>query len=159
MKSVTAYKEVGEYIVYRDGRVFSKRRGIFLTPLLGKGKSKYYYTKVPKRISLHRLVAQLFIPNPDNLPEVNHLDGNKLNNNDWNLKWCTRLENMQHAYATGLKNNSGENSGRAKLEAVHVKIIRECIERNFKREDISRYFGVSTHQIYCIKTGRSWASR
>lgn len=52
---------------------------------------------------IHRLVAQAFIPNPDNLPEVNHIDGNKLNNAADNLEWCDRAENERHAYKSGLK--------------------------------------------------------
>lgn len=153
------YKDLGEYIVYRDGRVFSKRKGIFLTPVIGKGKSKYLTVKVPHRISLHRLVAKLFNPNPNNLPEVNHLDGDKINNNDWNLKWSTRLENMQHAYATGLKDNRGDKCGRAKLKAIHVRVIREAVAtRKFTNVSIANYFKINASSISDIKSGKSWAS-
>jgi len=58
---------------------------------------------VKKQYLLHRIIAMSFIPNPINKPEVNHIDGNKLNNNIENLEWCTSSENQKHAYKTGLQ--------------------------------------------------------
>ena len=60
------------------------------------GKQKHFY--------VHRLIAEAFIPNPSNVPMVNHLDGNPANNAAKNLEWCTAKENTQHAYRTGLIN-------------------------------------------------------
>ena len=59
-----------------------------------------------KRYGLHRLVAELFVPNPEHKTEVNHKDGNKFNNRADNLEWITRSENQKHAYKLGLQKPS-----------------------------------------------------
>ena len=103
------------YDIYEDGRVFSHYRDRFLTiqhnvdgycyvTLSNNGKSKMYF--------VHRLVAMCFVPNPNNYPEVNHIDGNKDNNFWANLEWCTAWYNNCHARKTGLNNVSESNSRR-----------------------------------------------
>lgn len=74
---------------------------------------KYYQIKLykdtkSKILKVHRLLAQAFIPNPENKPCINHIDGDKLNNDLSNLEWCTYSENIQHAFDTGLKGTSAE---------------------------------------------------
>ena len=97
----------GMYLISNKGRVksYKQRKEKILTThkthgnyiivdLSSKGKSKSY--------RLHRLVAKAFIPNVDDKPDVNHIDGDKSNNCSENLEWCTKSENMQHASRTGL---------------------------------------------------------
>lgn len=66
-----------------------------------KGLSK---NGIKKNISIHRIVAIHFIPNPFNHPQVNHIDGDKLNNHVENLEWCTAKENMRHCVDNGMHN-------------------------------------------------------
>jgi len=76
----------------------TSRHGKYLiTTITIEGKQKHLY--------VHRLVAETFIPNPENKPCVNHIDGNSKNNNIGNLEWCTYAENVHHAYKIGLINN------------------------------------------------------
>ncbi|CAJ1226638.1 NUMOD4 domain-containing protein [Lactiplantibacillus xiangfangensis] len=74
---------------------------------------------------VNKLVATVFIPNPENKSSVNHIDGDKLNNAVSNLEWTTRSENMIHAYQHGLKRPvSGTKNGNAKLTEEQVRAIR-----------------------------------
>lgn len=66
-----------------------------------------------KVVQVHRLIARTFIPNPDNKPQINHIDGNKKNNNVKNLEWCTASENLKHAFKHGLNKGGRPMKGKS----------------------------------------------
>ncbi len=70
------------------------------------GAVLYDDKSIGKTYKIHRLVAKAFIPNPNNLPQVNHKDGNKENNCINNLEWCSNKENMEHSYRIGLRDKA-----------------------------------------------------
>ena len=91
-------KMYGNYYVSPEGEVYN-RYGLKLKQQTYHGYKKVsiLYDGEQKTVSVHRMVAILYIPNPDNLPEVNHKDGNKANNTVDNLEWVTRQENIIHS--------------------------------------------------------------
>ena len=104
----------------------------------GAANSKgYVYVKLQRdrkrqSVKMHRLVALHFIPNPNNLPQVNHIDGDKKNNKAVNLEWCNNSHNIKHAYSSGLMNRKGERQNTCKIKESDVLEIREFYSKNPK---------------------------
>lgn len=100
-RDVVGYE--GVYQVNNIGEVKRVSKNKLLTPYIGVKSKGYVYVKlcmngVRCKKALHRIVAEAFHPNPEDKPEVNHLDGNKSNNCATNLEWVTRSENELHSY-------------------------------------------------------------
>ena len=96
IKSLKRIIKMGNHSCLKQEKILAlNERGKYLAVKLQKEKHK-------KNYPVHRLVAMAFIQNPNNLPVINHIDGNKLNNRVENLEWCTPSQNLKHAYKIGL---------------------------------------------------------
>lgn len=115
-KQISNYEN---YFIYDNGDVLNILTNKMLKGSVGQNGYKYYRlskNNVKKMFYTHRLVAENFLENKDNLPVVNHKDGNKLNNNVNNLEWVTYSENTEHAYSN--------------------KLIKPVRERTYYKEDL-----------------------
>ena len=149
------------YKVSNMGRVYNKYSRQFIGSL-NTGNSGYIHLNLSGNpnlnIDMQRLVMIAFNPVPgyQNL-DVNHKDGNKLNNRLDNLEWCTRSENQLHAFRTGL-NKSGEDSTSAKYTNAQVEYVCELLQNtNYTQQQIADIVGVSVHLVNDVKQGR-WKS-
>ena len=147
-------KENPIYLVSNYGRVrtidhpvwckvnnsYSIRKGIICKITTNNSK---HYCRVGVQINnkryelaVHRLVAESFIPNPNNYEQINHIDGNKENNCVSNLEWCTNGENGKHAWETGLrsKEKASKNCALRKLSENQVRSILEL----YKTVDLTK---------------------
>jgi len=98
-------KGFDNYSISNDGMVRNDKRGVIKSRLIGTDGyciAHLYKNGKKKNVRISRLVAEAFIPNAKCKPDVNHKDGNKMNNTVSNLEWVTKSENMIHAYQTGL---------------------------------------------------------
>ena len=109
------------YIIYSDGRVFNERTQCWLKHSMAAGYPRVQLAKNGKKHTkhIHRLLAEAFIPNPQNLPQVNHLDRDRMNFSLSNLEWCTQSDNALHAYRNGVVTH---NKGVHKPE-----LLKDCM--------------------------------
>lgn len=154
-KDIEGYESLYQISNKGNIRSFKNKKIKTLNPSIMKcGYFRIALSDDRKKFLVHRLVAIAFIPNLENKPCVNHIDGDKTNNNDWNLEWNTHSENTQHAYDINLMfDKKGSNHPLSKLNEKQVLEIRNSVLTYYKLGEI---YGVSFSTIGNIKNRATW---
>jgi hypothetical protein len=142
------WKELDQrYRISSEGDVFDNKLNVYPKKCI----SNCGYIRVSihgKMTALHRLVAKMFISNPDNKPNVNHKDKNKINNHVNNLEWCTQSENILHSYSTG------RISGKVKTTPEQLRSIIEDL-KTMKARNVANKYNLKLSYIYAVKQGNN----
>jgi DNA-binding transcriptional regulator YiaG len=159
-------KDYPNYRISSKGRLYSKRKLRCVNPEhTKKGYLRYrlFQNGSVANVYAHVLVARAFIPNPENKPQVNHLDGVKANNHVENLDWVTNSENMQHAYDTGIISRKRKIDGipihthktkpprKTRLTIFQVREIRKS---QLKGSQLAKIYGVTRATISLIRLNK-----
>lgn len=148
-----------EYGITVNGKIWSYKNRKWLkqyTSLRGYKRVDLYHKGCKSKHLVHRLVAQTFIPNYEHKLQVNHIDGNKLNNNVENLEWCTNTENINHAKDMNLI-KKGELKTTSKLTDKNVIEIKRYLKLNtFTQVELANMYNISRGVISGIKNNRGW---
>ena len=143
---------IDDYDITKSGEIINKHTGKHLKGQKnGKG---YLRVGIGKKLMfVHRLVAEKYVPNPNNLPQVNHKDGNKLNNCADNLEWVSNQTNRDHALKNGL-HFKGEKCPWSKLSQDQVDFILNHPE--IPSKEIAKIFKISDGHVREIRRNESW---
>lgn len=152
-----------DYLVREDGAIFGKggkqlktgitQKGYACISLSINGKNKF--------MKVHRIVAEVFIANPLNLPTVNHKDVNKQNNHFSNLEWADHKYQREHAIKNGKgvgykRDNNGEKGTNHKMKNHEVLLVRKLYAEGVSQVELATKFNLSTPAINHIIKRRSW---
>ena len=137
-------KNYEHYLIDVDGTVTNTRTNNQIKPSLNE--NGYWYVSLwnegkGKTFSLHRLVAEAYVPNPDNKPFVNHKDANRANPHKDNLEWCTQAENITHAY------NIGNMSQKAHFQPEELDWLLECFLSNTTMTSLAQSLNVGLSRL------------
>lgn len=147
--------EVSNYgRIRRTAPGMATRKGKMLIPNLDT--SKYFkvtlnYLGERRNLLVHRIVALTFIPNPDQLPQVNHVNGNKYDNEADNLEWCTSRQNTLHFFYL-----PGKVNGQAKLNPELVAFLKVLHNEGVPQKELAELTGMSRPAISNIFNGKAW---
>jgi hypothetical protein len=172
-KDIKGYEKL--YAVTRDGRVYSypkkhRKRGKYLKPWYLDRYARVPLSKnsIVKKYSVHRLVAEAYIPNPNNYAEVNHINGKPFDNRVENLEWCDNSYNHKHAWKTGLQKAtrlhrlSAQRAGleKRKLTMEDAETIRKLYaDKIYNGKELSKKYNVSDASIYYIVNNKTYINK
>lgn len=150
------------YLVYPDGRVWSERKGIWLRDCISRVSGYYIYGKSVTAVvggspTKHRILAHCF---KGGIPEgmtVDHLDGDKLNNDLDNLEIVTHAENTKRAYVAGLaKGKKGQDNSGAKLTEEQAIRVFEHLQKGHCNNTIAKLFDLHPRYVSLLRHGKRW---
>lgn len=145
-----------KFVKYRNNKIINELKVTMLKPNLAL--TGYFTVSVNrKNLYAHRIIANVFIPNPNNYPVVNHINGIRNDNSFNNLEWCTQSQNIKHAYTSGLViRKKGEFSTNKKLKNIDVLEIRKQYSLGITPKKIAINYPVSASTISNIVARRLW---
>jgi hypothetical protein len=149
------------YRISNTGKVVSQKSGSVLASRIDhKGYRQINLRNDGKRANtkVHRLVAMAFVPGYQQGLQVNHKNGNKLDNRPENLEWVTGRRNNEHAVEIGLRERIGIGHFRRKLTLSQANAIRQLLDRGVTQSFLARWFGVTSPAISCIRRGITYLS-
>jgi hypothetical protein len=142
-----------DYLVSSLGKVMSNKGGksiVLSKRYHNKGYIQYIIRNENggRSFKAHRMVAEAFIPNAENKPQINHINGIKDDNRVENLEWCTNLENARHSWTNGRKAISGQEHHKTKLSEPDIIFIRNS---DLPSRALGRMFGVNKSSILRVR--------
>ena len=141
----------GKYRISNKGRIKSLERQVSHGGITWIQPERIMSHWCGTKFSVHRLVAQHFLPEWNPKLEVNHIDGDRYNNNADNLEMCTHQRNMEHAIAGGLKQDYGEKSVNAKLTNAQAEEVRvKYFSGKASQDTLAKQYGVSRQTVSAI---------
>lgn len=160
---IEQYKKIkgfSNYRIYNNGFIYSEFVNRYITAT--EDSCGYLQNTLVddngnrKTIKNHRLVALAFLPNPENLPDINHKDFNRKNNNVSNLEWCTEKYNTEYTAKFNMNNNSNSYIKLSPLSEEQVLLIPTLLNYGFSVKLISKLYNVGHITIRNIITGKTW---
>ncbi len=161
MSQIPKQANYEKYFVSRNGRVFNTITKKELSQHnSGKGYMRVCISIKNKEriVSVHRLVAIAYVPNPSNYPQVNHINGVKSDNRAENLEWCTGQQNQIHAVNTGLK-KSGSSVYNAKLKGEDFGKIKKLKSEGLSQNKIAKIIGISSQCMSDFFSGKTYKNQ